>query len=142
MKITDKVKLGSILFNKKTDQVEIVTIDTLHILIDLESKGEQNIYNLINILGTWLEEYFGFEKHYLGRNFMDVYTNANNGFRLHKTEGRNFQLGFTLKEGSRTFKKEIHSLNELDDCIFVFKGERLKIDDDLIVRINRDKIGW
>ncbi|MEP6262877.1 MAG: hypothetical protein ABJ092_14970 [Gillisia sp.] len=142
MNLSKEVKLGCLLFNKESDKVEIITVDILQRLTNIEEQDTQDIYIRLPILEPWLEKYLDFEKVYLTPNALYIYTHIRTGFKLHKRKGRNFQIAYTFKEGPHTFKKEINYLNQLDDYILLFKGERLWMNEDLVNRINQDRIGW
>jgi hypothetical protein len=144
-KISEKLKIGHLIFDKRLKKIVIVKPEILIEIIEDENNSNSQNYFLIILKENWLTKIFNFRKQYLNSQYMTVFTSNSNGFKIHERQGI-FSLGYIFKEkmnnihgmtGNLTYKPHIFFVNELMDYLFLIKREQFNFSEKDLQKINK-----
>lgn len=147
-KLSDKIKLGHLLFDNKKREFIMADIAVLLEILEYEKKdgsGQYPRYLPIPVSGIWLQVVFEFEANFNRSNSMTVYTSLRHDMKVHEKEGK-FTVAFTIREksynngifGTYNYKPSIYYVNELMDFMYLMKRDTFAFDADDLLLINKD----
>lgn len=143
-RISDKLKIGHLVYNNEIKKIVIVTPIILSEIIEKEKISENKKYSLIILKDKWLTKIFNFKSQYLNSQYMTVYTSNSHGLKIHEQNSR-FYIGYRFKEkmdnipgmlGELVYKPNIFFVNELMDYLFLIKKEQFRFNDYDLEKIN------
>lgn len=143
-KISNKIKLGQLVFNNLNKKIEKVGISILEEIVQFEKEEikEQKFF-LLNLTDKWLIQIFEFDSTFLTPQSMTVFTSKKHGLKIHKTR-TNFSIAYTIREkvnagrykGTHNFKPTVLTVNELMDHLYLIKREEFDFSKEDVEYIN------
>ncbi len=142
-KISDKIKIGQLILNYETREIEKIDLKILQEIIHYENgDNEEQKFFLLNIIDKWLLKVFDFESKYLTPQSMTVFTSRKHDLKIHKIH--DYRIGYTIREkkGSGNFQGKHHykplviTVNELMDHLYLIKREVFDFSDKDLEYIN------
>lgn len=143
-KISNKIKLGQVVYNKAIKNIEKVDLTTLGEIIQFEKeRSREQQYFLLNLTEKWLIKIFDFDSMYLPPQSLTVYTSKKHGLKIHKTRTK-FTIAYTIREktnagmykGTHNIKPTVLTVNELMDHLYLIKREEFDFSRDDMDYIN------
>lgn len=143
--LSNKVKLGQLLFNAKIKTFEIVNLKVLEDIMAFEKgNGIDRKYYPIPLNPEWLIKVFNFEVNYLNIHNMHVFTSTVHGLKIHG-QHESYYVGYTIREkttlanrmkGTISSKPRILYVHELMDQLYLLKREQIDFTTTDLVNIN------
>lgn len=143
--LSDKIKLGQLLFNIQKKAFETVDLKVLEDIVKFEKgRNIDRVYYPIPINSEWLTKVFHFEAKFLNIYNMTVFTSRLHGLKIHEQHGR-YYVGYTIREkvkltdhikGTINSKPQILFVHELMDQLYLIKREQVEITKSDLFEIN------
>jgi hypothetical protein len=143
--LSNKIKLGHLLFNIQKKSFEIVDLKVLETIFKFEKEGDTDrIYYPIPLNSKWLTKVFHFEVKPLNIHYMNVFTSKIHGLKIHEQRNQ-YCVGYTIREkvksenhmqGTISSKPRILYVHELMDQLYLLKREQIEITKSDLIKIN------
>lgn len=143
-KISNKIKLGQLVFNNLNKKIEKVEISILEEIVQFEKEeNKEQKFFLLNLTDKWLIQIFEFDSTFLTPQSITVFTSKKHGLKIHKTQ-TNFSIAYTIREkvkagrynGTHNFKPTVLTVNELMDHLYLIKREEFDFSKEDVEYIN------